>query len=100
MGFASEMVCGGVVLMALASASGESMTWPAQPLAFAAWAYLVIFGSLIAFNAYMLLLLARASAGLASSYTERPQCAHESGAAGGAARPGQFNNGAIRRRGQ
>ena len=99
MGFASEMVCGGDVLMVLAAASGESMTWPPQPLAFAAWAYLVIFGSLIAFNAYML-LLARASAGLASSYTERPQCAHEPGAAGGAARPGQFNNGAIRRRGQ
>jgi drug/metabolite transporter (DMT)-like permease len=38
------------------------------PLAFAAWLYLVVFGSLIAFNAYML-LLARASAGLASSYT-------------------------------
>ena len=34
----------------------------------AAWFYLVVFGSLIAFNAYMV-LLARASAGLASSYT-------------------------------
>jgi drug/metabolite transporter (DMT)-like permease len=68
MGFASEMICGGVVLMALAAATGETMSWPPQPLAFAAWAYLVVFGSLIAFNAYML-LLARASAGLASSYT-------------------------------
>jgi drug/metabolite transporter (DMT)-like permease len=68
MGFASEMICGGVVLMALAAASGETMSWPPQPLALAAWAYLVVFGSLIAFNAYML-LLARASAGLASSYT-------------------------------
>jgi drug/metabolite transporter (DMT)-like permease len=68
MGFASEMMCGGVVLMALAAATGERSTWPPQPLALAAWAYLVIFGSLIAFNAYML-LLARASAGLASSYT-------------------------------
>jgi drug/metabolite transporter (DMT)-like permease len=66
--FASEMICGGVVLMALAAASGETMSWPPQPLALAAWAYLVVFGSLIAFNAYML-LLARASAGLASSYT-------------------------------
>jgi drug/metabolite transporter (DMT)-like permease len=36
--------------------------------ALAAWLYLVVFGSLIAFNAYMV-LLARASAGLASSYT-------------------------------
>jgi drug/metabolite transporter (DMT)-like permease len=68
MGFASEMLCGGVVLMGLAAFSGESMAWPPQPLAVAAWAYLVVFGSLIAFNAYML-LLARAPAGLAASYT-------------------------------
>ena len=68
MGFASEMLCGGVVLMGLAALSGESMAWPPQPLAVAAWGYLVVFGSLIAFNAYML-LLARASAGLAASYT-------------------------------
>lgn len=68
MGFASEMLCGGVVLMLLSAASGERFEWPPQPLAAAAWFYLVVFGSLIAFNAYML-LLARASAGLASSYT-------------------------------
>jgi drug/metabolite transporter (DMT)-like permease len=68
MGFASEMLCGGVVLMGLAAFGGESMAWPPQPLAAAAWLYLVVFGSLIAFNAYML-LLARASAGLAASYT-------------------------------
>jgi drug/metabolite transporter (DMT)-like permease len=68
MGFASEMICGGAVLMVLAAATGERFSWPPQPLALAAWAYLVVFGSLIAFNAYML-LLARASAGLASSYT-------------------------------
>ena len=37
-------------------------------MATAAWFYLVVFGSLIAFNAYMV-LLARASSGLASSYT-------------------------------
>ena len=70
MGFASEMLCGGLVLMALAAMTDESMaaTWPPQPLAVAAWAYLVVFGSLLAFNAYML-LLARTSAALASSYT-------------------------------
>lgn len=68
MGFASEMLCGGVVLMGLAAFSGESLAWPPQPLAAAAWGYLVVFGSLIAFNAYML-LLARAPAGLAASYT-------------------------------
>lgn len=68
MGFASEMLCGGVVLMLLAAAAGESMSWPPEPLAAWAWVYLVVFGSLLAFNAYMV-LLARASAGLAASYT-------------------------------
>jgi drug/metabolite transporter (DMT)-like permease len=68
MGFASEMLCGGAVLMLLAVVSGESFRWPPEPLAAWAWAYLVVFGSLLAFNAYMV-LLARASAGLAASYT-------------------------------
>lgn len=72
MGFASEMICGGLLLMGLAALDGEFATvaaqWPPQPVALAAWAYLVVFGSLIAFNAYML-LLSRASAALASSYT-------------------------------
>lgn len=68
MGFASEMICGGVLLALLAALTGESMSWPPQPLAAGAWLYLVVFGSLIAFNAYMV-LLARASAGLAASYT-------------------------------
>lgn len=72
MGFASEMICGGVVLLVLSAVSGERATvtahWPPAPVAVAAWAYLVVFGSLIAFNAYML-LLSRASAALASSYT-------------------------------
>jgi drug/metabolite transporter (DMT)-like permease len=68
MGFASEMVCGGLVLLALSLLNGETPQWPPQPVSVAAWAYLVVFGSLIAFNAYMV-LLARASAGLASSYT-------------------------------
>jgi drug/metabolite transporter (DMT)-like permease len=67
MGFASEMLCGGVVLMLLAAMTGEAPVWPPQPVAVAAWFYLVVFGSLIAFNAYMV-LLAQASAGLASSY--------------------------------
>ena len=68
MGFASEMICGGVVLLVLSSMTGEVPTWPPTPAALAAWAYLVVFGSLVAFNAYMV-LLARAPAGLASSYT-------------------------------
>lgn len=68
MGFASEMLCGGVVLMGLAAVSGETKSWPPRPEALAAWVYLVVFGSLIAFNAYMV-LLARAPAALAASYT-------------------------------
>jgi len=67
-GFASEMLCGGIVLLALAWARGEPMTWPAPSVATAAWLYLVVFGSLIAFNAYMV-LLSRAPAALAASYT-------------------------------
>jgi len=71
-GFASEMICGGCVLMAMSLAAGEpaavARNWPFRSEAVLAWVYLVVFGSLIAFNAYMV-LLARASAGVASSYT-------------------------------
>jgi drug/metabolite transporter (DMT)-like permease len=67
-GFASEMICGGVVLLVMSLLNGEVPQWPPQPIAVVAWFYLVVFGSLIAFNAYMV-LLAKANAGLASSYT-------------------------------
>jgi drug/metabolite transporter (DMT)-like permease len=68
MGFASEMLAGGLVLLLLAAVAREHVNWPPQPLAAWAWAYLVVFGSLLAFNAYMV-LLARTSAGLAASYS-------------------------------
>ena len=68
MGFASEMLCGGTVLMLFSALAGERPVWPPSTTALWAWAYLVVFGSLIAFNAYMV-LLAQAPAGLASSYT-------------------------------
>ena len=68
MGFASEMICGGLVLLLLAAMSGERLAWPPRTDALLAWVYLVVFGSLIAFNAYMV-LLSQAPAGLASSYT-------------------------------
>jgi drug/metabolite transporter (DMT)-like permease len=68
MGFASEMICGGAVLLVLAAISRESLAWPPEPEAVWAWLYLVVFGSLIAFNAYMV-LLAKAPAALAASYT-------------------------------
>ncbi len=67
-GFASEMICGGLVLLLMSAFAGESPVWPPQPMAALAWLYLVVFGSLIAFNAYMQ-LLAHAPAAVASSYT-------------------------------
>lgn len=67
-GFSSEMICGGLFLLLLSMATGETFAWPPQPLAAAAWVYLVVFGSLIAFVAYMV-LLASTSPALASSYS-------------------------------
>lgn len=68
MGFASEMLAGGALLMAMSLAVGEVPQWPPTVGASLAWLFLVVFGSLVAFNAYMV-LLARASAAVATSYT-------------------------------
>jgi len=65
-GFASAMICGGVVLMVLSPLAGETFHWPPQPLAAAAWMYLAVFGSVVAFCAYMV-LLANTGPALASS---------------------------------
>ena len=67
MGFASQMLAGGGVLMAVSLVLGEAPGWPPQPLALAAWAYLVIAGSLIGFSAFML-LLQRTRTAVSSSY--------------------------------
>jgi drug/metabolite transporter (DMT)-like permease len=67
MGFASEMLCGGAVLMLVSLALGEHAVTPLAPRAMAAWLYLVVFGSLIAFSAY-LYLLGHASPAVATSY--------------------------------
>jgi drug/metabolite transporter (DMT)-like permease len=67
-GFATELLCGGLALLAMSALRGESWHLSASLGAWLAWLYLMTFGSLIAFNAYML-LLARTSATLASSYT-------------------------------
>ncbi|MGE0330003.1 MAG: drug/metabolite exporter YedA [Ramlibacter sp.] len=66
-GFASEMLCGGAVLMLIALVLGEQPAWPPTALALGAWVYLVVFGSLVAFSAY-LYLLAHASPAVATSY--------------------------------
>jgi len=67
-GFATEMLCGGVALLAMSALRGESWAWPAAMSTWASWAYLVVFGSLIAFSAYMV-LLERTSSSLAASYS-------------------------------
>jgi drug/metabolite transporter (DMT)-like permease len=67
-GFATEMLCGGLALLLMSGLRGESWHWPVQTGVWLAWWYLVVFGSLIAFSAYML-LLARTSATLAASYS-------------------------------
>jgi drug/metabolite transporter (DMT)-like permease len=67
-GYSSEMICGGIFLMLLSLATGETFQWPPEPLAAASWAYLVVFGSMIAFVAYMV-LLSRTTPALAASYS-------------------------------
>jgi drug/metabolite transporter (DMT)-like permease len=66
-GFASQMICGGVFLLSLSLFSHETFHWPPLPLAAASWVYLVVFGSILAFSAYMM-LLSSTSTTLASSY--------------------------------
>lgn len=67
-GFATELLCGGITLLAMSALAGESWHWPNQLSAWMAWLYLTTFGTLIAFNAYMV-LLARTSSTLAASYS-------------------------------
>ena len=67
-GYASEMLVGGLLLLALSWAVGEQPQLPPDARSLACWAYLVVAGSLIGFSAYMV-LLQRTGAALASSYT-------------------------------
>jgi drug/metabolite transporter (DMT)-like permease len=68
MGFATEMLCGGIVLLGLSAMSGEHLAPSTPAIAWLAWVYLVIFGSLVSFSAYMV-LLGRVPSSVASSYT-------------------------------
>jgi drug/metabolite transporter (DMT)-like permease len=67
MGFASQMLLGGVFLTILAICTGERFDAPITLPALVAWSYLVVAGSLLAFTAYMF-LLSKVSSALASSY--------------------------------
>lgn len=68
MGYGSQMLVGGVLLLGAAALAGEQPQFPPDARALACWLYLVVAGSLIGFSAYMV-LLQRTSAALASSYT-------------------------------
>jgi drug/metabolite transporter (DMT)-like permease len=56
MGTAIEMIAGGVMMLGIAAARGEAVDHVPSGQALFAWAYLVVFGSLVAFSAYTYLL--------------------------------------------
>lgn len=71
MGFATEMLVGGGVMLLIGLGRGESvhllLIWPPTPLAIVAMVYLTFVGSLLAFSAYMY-LLSKVSSSIAISY--------------------------------
>jgi drug/metabolite transporter (DMT)-like permease len=67
MGFAAEMLAGGAIALVMSLAFGEHWALPTAAPVWWAWAYLVVFGSLIAFSAYRI-LVERVSPTLASTY--------------------------------
>jgi drug/metabolite transporter (DMT)-like permease len=67
MGFAAEMLAGGVMALVLSAALGERWTLAPVARVWWAWGYLVVFGSLIAFSAYRY-LVDEVSPTLATSY--------------------------------
>ncbi len=67
MSAATQMVTGGLVMLALAPLWGERWPTTVSPRAWASLAYLMVFGSLIAFSAYTY-LLKHARPALAMSY--------------------------------
>ncbi len=66
MAAAGQMLCGGVVMVAIAVLTGERMAMPSAK-GLAAFAYLVVFGSIVGFTAYIW-LLHHVRPTLASSY--------------------------------
>jgi drug/metabolite transporter (DMT)-like permease len=66
-GFGAEMLTAGVLALTLSALLGEHWTLPSSPRVWWAWAYLVVFGSLIAFSAYRF-VVERVSPTLAATY--------------------------------
>lgn len=90
MATATQMLCAGVMLMGLSFAVGERMSGMPSPRALAAFFYLVIFGSFIAFSAYGY-LLRNARPALATSYAYvNPAVAMLLGVGLGGETPGPF----------
>jgi len=67
MASAAEMLCGGLALGLLSALTGEAWTGEVSQTSWLALAYLVVFGSLLAFSAYTW-LLEHASLPVATSY--------------------------------
>jgi len=67
MNTAAQMVCGSLALLTFALLSGEQLPAHPSPRSTLAIAYLAVFGSIIAFSAY-LYVLKRARPALATSY--------------------------------
>lgn len=67
LGFGAEMLCAGVIGLALSALLGEHWSLPRTPQVWGAWVYLVVFGSLVGFSAFRF-LVERVSATLASTY--------------------------------
>jgi drug/metabolite transporter (DMT)-like permease len=68
MGYGSEMWMGSLALLVIAAWRGETISTPIDTQALLSLAYLTVFGSLVAFNAYMW-LLAHVRATVATTYT-------------------------------
>jgi drug/metabolite transporter (DMT)-like permease len=67
MGAASQMICGGSLMLGISAGSGEQLRWPSLSSGLA-WLYLVVFGSLLAFSAFAILLRSTRTS-VAMSYT-------------------------------
>jgi drug/metabolite transporter (DMT)-like permease len=66
-GFGAEMLSAGVMALLISAVLGEHWALPHAPQVWWAWAYLVVFGSLIAFSAYRF-VVERVSPTLAATY--------------------------------
>lgn len=66
-GWASQMACGGVLLLAVSLVLGEQPVLPPDTRAVLSWLWTVVAGTLVAYVAYMV-LIERVSPALASSY--------------------------------